>query len=128
MSVRKDEPEKKKSSSEEKEISDFGSQMYRESAKAVREVGARVVLSVAAAILIWLFGSLVFLPVAQGMEQMFFGYPVEAIVSFVIIVALAVIIFTVFVCEILVEHFSEYSNFYLSHYQLPPFLDFIRIR
>lgn len=97
MSVKKDEPEKKEGSSEEKEISDFGSQMYRESAKAVREVGARVVLSVAAAILIWLFGSLVFLPIAQGMEQMFFGYPVEAIVSFVIIVALAVIIFTVFV-------------------------------
>lgn len=95
MSTRKDEPKREERGSEK--ISSFGSKMYLESAKAVREVGARVVLSIGAAILIWLFGTLVFVPIAQGMGQMFFGYPVDAIVSFIFIVALAIIIFSVFV-------------------------------
>lgn len=97
MSMKKDDPKTEERGSEEKKISTFGSKMYIESAKAVREVGARVVLSVGAAILIWLFGTLLFLPVAQGLEQIFFGYPVDAIISFIFVVALAVIIFGVFV-------------------------------
>jgi hypothetical protein len=97
MSIKKDEPKTEERDSEDKKISTFGSKMYLESAKAVREVGARVVLSVGAAMLIWLFGKLLFIPLAQGMEQIFLGYPVDAIVSFIFVAALAIIIFGVFV-------------------------------
>jgi hypothetical protein len=75
----------------------FGSEMYLESAKAIRQVGARVFLSIAAAILIWIFGNLIFLPIAKGLTQQFLGYPVHSIISFIIVVALAIIILTVFV-------------------------------
>jgi hypothetical protein len=80
-----------------KDIDKFGAQMYIESARALRQVGARVILSVGAAILVWIFGMLVFLPIAEGMTDEFMGYPIHAIVSFVIVVALAVIIFAIFV-------------------------------
>jgi len=82
---------------EEKKIEEFGTEMYLESAKALRQVGARVVLSLGAAIIIWIFGNLIFLPIAKGMTQQFFDYPVYQIVSFIIVVALAIIIFTVFI-------------------------------
>ena len=75
----------------------IGSEMYAESAKAVREVGARVVLSVGAAILIWLAGRLIFVPLAEGITNELLGYPVTAIVGAVVAVALAIIIFTVFI-------------------------------
>lgn len=97
MSIKKDEPKREEHGLEERRIQVFGSKMYLESAKAVREVGTRVVLSVGAAILIWLFGTLVFIPLAEGMQQIFFGYPVDAIISSIFVVALAIIIFTVFV-------------------------------
>lgn len=70
--------------------------MYEESAKAMREVGARVVLSIGAAILIWLAGRLIFVPLAEGLTQELFGYPVDAIVAAIVAVAMAVIIFAVF--------------------------------
>jgi len=96
MSIKKNES-KTERGSEEKKMRVSGSEMYLESAKAVREVGTRVVLSVGAAILIWLFGTLVFIPIAEGMQQIFFGYPINAIISSIFIAALAIIIFTVFV-------------------------------
>ena len=79
-----------------KDIESFGTEAYAESAKAVREVGARVVLSLTAAILIWLFGEMVFIPIAKSMAQVFYGYPVHSIISFIIAVVLAIIIFSVF--------------------------------
>jgi hypothetical protein len=94
MSERK-EPVSKAASEDESEK--FGMEMYEESAKAMRQVGARVVLSVGAAILIWLAGRLIFVPIAQGLTQQLFGYPVAGIVGAIIAVALAVIIFTVFI-------------------------------
>ena len=75
--------------------------------------------SIGAAILIWLFGNLVFIPIADGMQQIFFGYPVGAIISAIFIVALAVIIFTVFIdvrrltgglAGILAYHFGKVSG------------------
>jgi hypothetical protein len=42
--------------------------MYLESAKALRQVGARVFLSIDAAILIWVFGNLVFIPLANSLN------------------------------------------------------------
>jgi hypothetical protein len=99
MSVKKEEPagEEPKVRPREKTVEEFGTEMYIESARALREVGARVVLSIGAAILIWVVGELIFLPIAEGMTQAFLGYPVHSIISFIIVVALAIIIFTVFV-------------------------------
>jgi hypothetical protein len=94
MSVEKKEPPRK---AVEEGAEKFGSDMYLESARAVRQVGARVVLSVGTAILIWIFGNLVFLPIAKGLTQQFMGYPVHSIISFIIVVALAIIVLTVFV-------------------------------
>ncbi len=82
---------------EPKNVESIGSDAYLESAKAVREVGARVILSIGAAILIWLFGQMIFIPISKEMSQMLLGYPVHAIVSFIFVVALAVIVFMVFV-------------------------------
>ena len=97
MSIKKDEPKREEHGLEERKIQAYGSKMYQESAKAVREVGTRVALSIGAAILIWLFGTLVFIPIADGMQQIFFGYPVNAIISTIIVAAMAIIVFTVFV-------------------------------
>ncbi len=82
---------------EENKIEEFGKEMYLESAKAVRQVGSRVVLSIGAAILIWIFGQMIFLPIAKGMTQQFMNYPMDSIISFIIVIALAIIIFMVFV-------------------------------
>ncbi|MEM2970730.1 MAG: hypothetical protein QXR63_07370 [Candidatus Bathyarchaeia archaeon] len=104
---------------EEKKIEEFGSEMYLESARALRQVGARVFLSIGAAILIWIFGEMIFLPIAKGMTQQFFGYPVHSIISFIIVVALALIIFTVFIdvrrltggmAGVLAYHFGKASG------------------
>jgi hypothetical protein len=97
MSVRKEAPAGEEPKGKEKEVEEFGAEMYLESAKALRQVGARVVLSVGAAILIWIFGEMLFLPIAKEMIQEFMGYPVHSIISLVIVVALAIIIFTVFI-------------------------------
>jgi len=97
MSVRKQAPAGEEPKGKEKEVEEFGAEMYLESAKALRQVGARVVLSVGAAILIWIFGEMLFLPIAKEMIQEFMGYPVHSIISLIIVVALAIIIFTVFI-------------------------------
>jgi len=103
VSARKEEPPRKiepagaERKGEEKKIEEFGTEMYLESARALRQIGARVVLSLGAAILIWIFGNLIFIPIAKDMTQQFFDYPVHSIVSFIIVVALAIIIFTVFI-------------------------------
>jgi len=97
MNERRPEPSARKPKGEDKRVETFGKEMYLESAKALRQVGARVILSVAAVVLIWVFGEIIFLPIAEGMTQAFYGYPVNSIISFIITVVLAVIIFTVFI-------------------------------
>jgi hypothetical protein len=95
--ARREEPRAGEPIEEEKTIVALGAEAYAESAKALREVGARVALSIGAAILIWLFGQLVFIPISQGMEQVFLGYPVGEIISFIFVVTLALIIITIFI-------------------------------
>jgi len=116
--AKREEP-KPEEAREEKKIEEFGSEMYLESARALRQVGARVFLSIGAAILIWIFGEMIFLPIAKGMTQQFFGYPVHSIISFIIVVALALIIFTVFIdvrrltggiAGVLAYHFGKASG------------------
>ena len=55
-----------------------------------------IALGVMAAVLIWLFGRLIFIPISQGIE--WYGYPLPQILNFIILVALAV-----FVLRILVD-------------------------
>jgi hypothetical protein len=117
--AKRDEPKVEETRGEEKKIEEFGTEMYLESAKALRQVGARVFLSVGAAILIWIFGEMIFLPIAKEMTEQFMGYPVHSIISFIIVIALAIIIFTVFIdirrlsggmAGILVYHFGKASG------------------
>lgn len=55
-----------------------------------------ITVGVIAAILLWLFGNLIFIPIAEGIE--WFGYPLPQILTFIILIALAV-----FVLKILVD-------------------------
>lgn len=55
-----------------------------------------ITVGVIAAILLWLFGNLIFIPIAEGIE--WFGYPLPQILTFVILIALAA-----FVLKILVD-------------------------
>ena len=116
--AKREEP-KPEETKEENKIEEFGSEMYLESARALRQVGARVFLSIGAAILIWIFGEMIFLPIAKGMTQEFLSYPVHSIISFIIVVALAIIIFTVFIdirrltggmAGVLAYHFGKASG------------------
>ena len=95
--AKREEPKVDAVVAETKEVDQFGKEAYAESARALRQVGARVILSVGAAILIWLVGRLIFIPIAEGLTQRLLGYPIDAIISAIIAVALAVIIFTVFI-------------------------------
>jgi hypothetical protein len=67
----------------------------RASREAVAETLPKIVLDVSAAVLIWLFGKLVFLPIAEGID--FYGYPLPEFLNFVILVTLVVIMFKVIV-------------------------------
>lgn len=95
--AKREEPKAEEPGGEEKKIEAFGAEAYVESAKALREVGARVVLSIAAAILIYVVGRLIFVPIAEGLGYVFLDYPVHSIISAILVVALAVIIFMVFI-------------------------------
>jgi hypothetical protein len=55
-----------------------------------------ITIGVIAAILLWLFGNLIFIPIAEGIE--WFGYPLPQILTFVILIALVA-----FVLKILVD-------------------------
>lgn len=79
------------------DIDEFGRQAYADSALLLRQVGLRVLLSAGAAVLVWLVGRLVFIPVAEGVSVRLMGYPLTAIVSALIAVALAIIVLAVFV-------------------------------
>lgn len=67
---------------------------YREASRAVRERGLRVITGIIVAVLVWLFGNLLFLPIAQGIDIQ--GYPMPQILSFIILAALGLIIFSIF--------------------------------
>jgi dolichol kinase len=117
--AKREEPKTEETRGEEKKIEEFGTEMYLESAKALRQVGARVFLSIGAAILIWIFGEMIFLPIAKEMTQEFMGYPVHSIISLIIVIALAIIIFTVFIdirrltggmAGVLAYHFGKASH------------------
>ncbi len=94
MAVRKEEPKKSETKPPTRKPAEFGKDMYLESAKALRAAVPRIALTIGAAVLIWIFGNMVFIPISQGID--FLGYPVPQIISFIIIVALAILILTIF--------------------------------
>jgi len=54
-----------------------------------------IALGITAAVLVWLFGRLIFIPISQGIE--WYGYPLPQILNFIILVALAVFVLRIFV-------------------------------
>lgn len=74
----------------------YHEKVSKESKAALMGALPSITVGVIAAILLWLFGNLVFIPIAQGIE--WFGYPLPQILTFVILIALAV-----FVLKILVD-------------------------
>ena len=73
----------------------FGRQVYIDSSRAVAEAGPRVALNVGVAILVWLFGNLVFIPISNGL---FLGqYAVTEIISLIVLATMAILILGVVV-------------------------------
>jgi hypothetical protein len=72
---------------------------YEKVSKESREalVGAvpSITLGMIAAILLWLFGHLVFIPISQGIE--WYGYPLPQILTFITLVGLAIFVFKILV-------------------------------
>ncbi len=66
-----------------------------ESREAIASTLPKIVLEVSAAILIWLFARLVFIPISEGIH--FLGYPLPQILNFIIIVALIIIVLKILV-------------------------------
>lgn len=62
---------------------------------AITESLPTIILDVAAAVLIWLFGRLVFLPIAEGVDV--FGYPLPEILNLIILIALMMIVLKILV-------------------------------
>ena len=74
----------------------YSEKVSKESKAALMGALPSITVGVIAAILLWLFGNLVFIPIAQGIE--WFGYPLPQILTFVILIALVA-----FVLKILVD-------------------------
>jgi len=74
----------------------YNEKVSKESKAALMGALPSITVGVIAAILLWLFGNLVFIPIAQGIE--WFGYPLPQILTFVILIALVA-----FVLKILVD-------------------------
>jgi hypothetical protein len=74
----------------------YHEKVSKESKESLMSALPSITVGVVAAILLWLFGNLIFIPIAEGIE--WFGYPLPQILTFVILVALAV-----FVLKILVD-------------------------
>jgi hypothetical protein len=67
----------------------------RESREALVGAVPSLTLGVVTAILLWLFGNLIFIPIAQGIE--WFGYPLPQILTFIILVGLAIFLLRILV-------------------------------
>jgi hypothetical protein len=69
---------------------EFGKDVYIESSQAIAESGPKVILNVGVAVLAWLFGNLVFIPISRGL---FLGqYAVTEIISLIVLVTMAVLV------------------------------------
>ena len=76
-------------------MSEVYNETRQESREAIADTLPKIAMDLSAAVLIWLFGRLVFLPIAEGID--FFGYPLPEFLNFVILVSLVVILMKVIV-------------------------------
>lgn len=110
------EPTVESKETEMKKVEELGANIYAESAKAVREVGAKIIVAIIVAILVWVFARVVFTPIAEGLDEEILGWPLTEVINLIVVIALAIIIFTVFIyirkistafAGILVYHFGK---------------------
>jgi len=74
---------------------DFGKTVYIESSQAIAEAGPKAILNIGVAILIWLFGNLVFIPISNGL---FLGQlAVTEVISLIILLTMVILIIGVLV-------------------------------
>lgn len=73
---------------------EYYEKVRRESREAFAKVAPSILLYVVTAVLVWLFGRLVFLPIAEGIE---WGWPLVNILNLIILVALVVLILRILV-------------------------------
>jgi hypothetical protein len=66
-----------------------------ESREAIGSTMPKIALDVSAAILVWLFAKLVFIPIAEG--TYFLGYPLPQMLNFIVILALIIIVLKILV-------------------------------
>ena len=69
---------------------ELGKQVYVESSRAVAEGGPKVALTICVAVLVWMFGNLVFIPLSEGL--MLSQYAVTQIISLIILSTLAMLV------------------------------------
>jgi len=69
---------------------ELGRKVYIESSSAIAEAGPKVILNIGVAILIWLFGNLVFIPISEGLHLGQFA--VTQVISLIILAAMAVLV------------------------------------
>lgn len=77
--------EKKPSEKVEVRGKEYYEKVRRESREALAKVTPSIVLYVVTAVLVWLFGNLIFMPIAEGIE---WGWPLVEILNFIILIAL----------------------------------------
>jgi len=65
-----------------------------ESREALAKVTPSIVLYVVTAVLVWLFGNLIFMPIAEGIQ---WGWPLVEILNFIILIALVALILGILV-------------------------------
>ena len=89
--------EKKPPKKEEIPRKEYYEKVRTESTEALVRAVPSIALYVATAVLIWLFGHLVFLPIAETLEWAWMGYPVKQILTFIILVALVALVLRILV-------------------------------
>jgi len=82
-----------KEKAEQENLEEYGEEVRVNSLTVLREAGPKVVLNLGVAVLIWLFGNLVFIPISQGIFVR--EYAVTQIISFVTLVTLAGLLLSV---------------------------------
>ncbi|MEM2111910.1 MAG: hypothetical protein QXX08_08555 [Candidatus Bathyarchaeia archaeon] len=75
---------------EVKGTAEYYEKVSRESREKIATTLPKVVLDISAAVLIWLFARLVFIPIAEGID--FLGWPLPRLLNFIVIVALGIIV------------------------------------
>ena len=96
-------------STEEENLSakEFGKQVYAESSSALAASGPTVMLNIGVAIVAWLFGNLVFIPISQGL--MLGQYAITQIISLIIFATMAIMIVSAII------HIRRLSNAVAGH-------------